>query len=96
MPRSSLLLVRMSWGKEKPSFFYIPLHVQQQILQNIGIELFLNLPKLDTNPRGVTFNDKALNLMENHPETKRLSICWKKENIEFNLYKKWVDYWNDL
>ena len=92
-PEASMLLVRIFWGDDKPSFFYIPLKVQNEIRNSIGIENFLNIPKPGGNPRGVTFNKDALHMMENHPLSKKISINWIKENVDFNVYDRWLEYW---
>lgn len=94
-PKCSILLVRTFWGKDKLSFFYIPQQAQQQILSHIGIDRYLNLPKIGTNPRGITFASKAMHYMENHPKTMKMSIHWKQQDLDFNMYKRWIDYWEE-
>lgn len=92
-PRSSIFLVRIFWGEERPSFFYIPLDVQLEVLHKIGIDNFLNLPKPGTNPRGVTFSNNALHIMEKHQRSKKLSIYWIKKEVDFDVYERWIEYW---
>jgi len=92
-PDDNILLARTFWGKTKSSLFYIPLEVQQEIFSVMGTEKYLDLPKPDTNPRGVEFSPLAMKSLENHPKTTRMEINWKHQDITINIYKRWMDYW---
>jgi hypothetical protein len=35
----------------------------------------------------------ALKALINHSMTKQIEIDWKKENINFKPYKKWIELW---
>lgn|GEM_PF-3344634 len=34
-------------------------------------------------------------LLVKHRETRSIEINWKKTRIDFNPYKRWVDYWKE-
>ena len=56
---------------------------------------YLRLPKQGTNPRGVEFSRAAVDAMLAHEKTIKIQINWKKEKIEYDIYKCWVDYWSN-
>jgi hypothetical protein len=97
IPASDMLLVQINWGGEG-GMYYIPVEVQTQLLEEIGIENFINLPKADTNPRGNNFNAKTVLKLVNDKNTKVIKIAWPKIENKFDssaVYKRWVDYWSE-
>ena len=94
-PKCDILLIQTWWGKEKDSFFLIPLKVQKEIFDNLKHDGYLNMPKSGTNPRGVEFSKEAINEMLNHEKTLKLSINWVKQDIEYDVYKRWEDMWSE-
>ncbi len=91
-PHCDMILVQINWDSEG-GFFYIPLHVQLEILNEIGIDNYIKLPKAGTNPRGVEITGTALRALVEHNETHKIYIIWKKENIKFNAFDRWVQLW---
>jgi len=51
------------------------------------------LPKLGTNPRGVEISANALKALVEHDYTIKIPILWKKEIINYNVYNKWIELW---
>lgn len=94
-PKCDIILVQIWWGFEKDSFFLIPLSVQEEIFRNIGKNKYLKLPKEGTNPRGVEFSKEAINLMMENPQTLKIKIRWDKGDLKYDVYKRWVEYWNE-
>lgn len=94
-PKCDIMLVQIWWGFEKDSFFLIPLSVQEEVFKRLGKEKYLKLPKEGTNPRGVEFSKEAINLMIENSETLRIKIKWDKEDLKYDVYKRWIDYWNN-
>ena len=93
-PICDILLVQICWGKEG-GFYYIPLEAQKEIFNEMGKERYIKLPKPDTNPRGVEITRKALEKLVSHSLTKFIKINWQKQNIDYNPYKRWVEYWEE-
>jgi len=93
-PGCDILLVQINWG-ETGGFYYIPLQAQNNLLNTIGRENYIKLPKVGTNPRGVEMTKEALSQLVNTPESKSIIINWQWLNIEFNQYKRWVDLWEE-
>ena len=94
-PKCSILLVQINWGYVRGGFSLIPLEVQNRVFNKIGKEKYLKLPKAGTNPRGVEFTKEAIGMMLADNQTLKIGIDWKKEILEYDTYKKWVEYWNE-
>tara|TARA_Y100000590_G_C15664876_1_gene994076 strand:+ start:1103 stop:1750 length:648 start_codon:yes stop_codon:yes gene_type:complete len=93
-PSCNILLVDINWGKEQDSIFYIPLIVQQKLLETIGRHNYLNTPKAGTNPRGVEFRRNTLKSLMNDKDTFKLPISWNLDNtVDVDLYERWVQLW---
>ena len=93
-PKSDILLTRIKWGGVG-EFFYIPLKVQQRVFKDIGRERYFKLPKLGTNPRGVEVSKEGLLRLARDKDTKSIKIAWQRSKIEYDPYRRWVDYWKE-
>lgn len=93
-PSCDILLVQIVWGG-KGGFHYIPLEAQLRLFQKIGRQKYIKLPKLGTNPRGVEITQEALLSLVQDNETRIIEIDWKKPDIDYHPYKRWVDYWRE-
>lgn len=93
-PNSDILLIQINWNS-KGGFYYIPLEVQRKLFNQIGREKYIKLPKPGTNPRGVEITKDALLQLINSKETKCVEIFWQKTKVDYDPYKKWIDYWKE-
>jgi Restriction endonuclease ThaI len=91
-PTCDLIVVQINWDNGG-GFFYIPLEVQLQILNAMGKEAYIKLPKAGTNPRGVEMQGEAMRKLVTHPQALKIPINWKKESSNFNTYKRWIELW---
>lgn len=91
-PTCDIIFVHISWGNTG-AFYYVPKKVQQDVFLSLGSEGYIKLPKAGTNPRGVEFNSAALRLLCNNQETYKLDIEWVKPDIQVNVFKKWIELW---
>ncbi|MCS7263924.1 MAG: ThaI family type II restriction endonuclease [Armatimonadetes bacterium] len=97
-PRSDILLVIVRWGLEG-GFYLIPQDVQREVLERMGKENYLHIPRRGTNPRGVEIASKAVRQLIAHSETKAITIKWHRpENIlkgerQLSPYERWLHYW---
>lgn len=92
-PRCDMILIHINW-ENIGRFYFIPVKVQSQVFREIGRENYIKLPKAGTNPRGVEITGNSLQELITHHMTKNIPINWKKENINFMPYKRWIDLWN--
>jgi len=93
-PHCDILLVRINWNAIG-GFYLIPLKVQEELFNKIGREKYIKLPKPGTNPRGVEFAKEALSNLVKDKETRVIEISWQRREIDYNPYKRWVDYWKE-
>lgn len=101
-----ILLAQIKWDITNPienatmgsknhpgGLFLIPLDSQIDIMGNLGRENYLTPPKAGTNPRGIEISKNAIIQLMNHAKTKCIPIIWKKTVIDYNPFKRWIDYW---
>lgn len=93
-PHCDILLVQINWNN-KGGFYYIPLETQERLFHKIGKEKYIRLPKPGTNPRGVEITKEALEALVKDRESKVIEIYWQKTKVDYNPYKRWVDYWEE-
>ncbi len=92
IPSCDMLLVQIHWGGIG-GLYYIPLEVQKEILNKLGRERYIKLPKAGTNPRGVEMSREAMEAITGHELARHIEIEWEKRNIDYNAYERWVDLW---
>jgi len=93
-PHCDILLVQINWG-DTGGFYHIPLETQKRLFDRMGRERYINLPKAGTNPRGVEISEEALSSLVGDEESRCIAIFWQKTRIDYDPYKKWVDYWRE-
>ena len=93
-PHYDILLVQINWNSIG-GFYYIPLEAQKRLFSKIGKERYIKLPKPGTNPRGVEISKEALSSLIKDDRTKSIDIYWQKTKIDYNPYKRWLDYWKE-
>ena len=93
-PECDMLLAHIYWGNYGGLYFF-DRNTQISVLKDIGIDNYLKLPKPGTNPRGVDISPMALSILTMHEDTKKLPILWKASDIDYDPYKRWVDYWDE-
>jgi len=93
-PRCDILLIQINWN-ESGGFYYIPLEVQKKLFDKIGRKHYIKLPKAGTNPRGVEITKEALSALLGDSECRGIEINWQRTRIDFNPYKRWVDFWRE-
>lgn len=97
-PSSDLLYINILWGKEG-GFYLVPQRAQGEVLNDIGIDRYIKLPKKGTNPRGVEISTEAMRRLLCHSDTQTMSVSWKRDPsllVERALYGRWIDLWDSL
>jgi len=93
-PRCDILLIQINWNSIG-GFYYIPLEAQKRLFDRVGGEGYIKLPKPGTNPRGVEITKEALSSLVEDKMSKIIEISWQKTKVDYNPYKRWVDYWRE-
>ena len=65
------------------------------LFHKMGRENYIKLPKAGTNPRGAEITKEALTNLVADKQCQRIIMEWQKTKIDFNPYKKWVDFWKE-
>ncbi len=92
-PMSNLLVIRIVWSKTG-SMRFIPLNLQQQVFEQIGVTQYLEY-RGATNTRGVNLSLEAESALIRHPQTVSLPISWQRAKAVVNPLDKWVGYWRE-
>jgi hypothetical protein len=93
-PHCDILLIQINWNNTG-GFYYIPLEAQKGLFDRIGKERYIKLPKQGTNPRGVEITKEALSSLVEDALSQTIEIHWQRTKIDYNPYKRWVDYWRE-
>jgi len=93
-PSCDMLLIQINWGG-MGGFYYVPLEAQREVLNEMGRGRYIKLPKPGTNPRGVEMTKEAMNALVNHENSERIEIRWEKRKMDYDAYKRWVEYWRE-
>ncbi|MDI6732426.1 MAG: ThaI family type II restriction endonuclease [Planctomycetota bacterium] len=93
-PHCDMVLVQINWNNGG-GFYYIPLEVQKRIFDKVGRENYIKLPKAGTNPRGAEITKEALVTILSDKQSHHIPINWQRSKINFNPYKRWVDFWKE-
>jgi len=93
-PHCDMLLIQIVW-KAAGGFYYIPLEAQEELFKKVGRRRYIKLPKAGTNPRGVEMTKEALSLLVEDRHSKVIEIAWQRSKVDYEPYKRWVDYWRE-
>lgn len=93
-PHFDILLAQLVWN-QSGGLYYIPVEAQLEVFNRIGVSRYLIPPKEGTNPRGVEYSSDALFLAIRDPRSKAIPILWKKPDITYSKYKRWLDMWKE-
>ncbi|MBM5805458.1 MAG: type II restriction endonuclease subunit R [Candidatus Verstraetearchaeota archaeon] len=106
-PECEILLIQVKWDCKNPrpetipgnprhpgGLFLIPLDAQLKLFASLGRENYLKLPKPGTNPRGVEFSRETVMRLIQDPNSRCIPILWRKTKVDYDPYKRWVDYWS--
>lgn len=93
-PHCDMLLVQINW-EGTGGLYYIPFEAQVALFDRIGRGIYIKLPKPGTNPRGVEITKEALSTLVKSEKTQAIKMRWQRERVDYNPYKRWVDYWEE-
>lgn len=92
IPSCDMIFVHVNWGKTS-GLFYFTKEIQLEVFNLLGRENYIKLPSKGTNPRGNEITSDALQRLILHKDAYKIDIVWKKEEIVFNAFKRWIDLW---
>lgn len=71
------------------------MEAQKRLFNRVGGEGYIKLPKPGTNPRGVEVTKEALLSLVKDEMSKVIEISWQKTKVDYNPYRRWIDYWKE-
>lgn len=92
VPTCDVLLAQVNWGNTGGLFLF-PNIAQLDVLEQIGRQRYIKLPKPGTNPRGVEISVDALSLLSKHSQSRVIPILWNKLAVDYDPYDRWLDLW---
>lgn len=93
-PHCDMLLIQINWN-DMGGFYHIPVEVQKSLFDRVGRKEYIKLPKPGTNPRGVEIAKEALSTLIKDKCTDVIEIHWYRTKIDYDPFKRWVDYWRE-
>jgi hypothetical protein len=93
-PSCDMVFVQIVW-EGTGALYYFPLNVQIGILNEIGRNNYIKLPRAGTNPRGVEISAKALGLLTTRQNTLKIPVNWLRSRVDFDPYTRWIDLWGE-
>lgn len=95
VPSCEMLLAKICWNGTGKLLLFSK-ESQQKILNDIGRDRYIKIPKENTNTRGVEITSEALVLLEKCEDTRCIDINFVREKIDYReVYTKWLDAWRD-
>ncbi len=91
-PTCDILLAHINWGGVG-GLHLILKDLQVNLLNKIGREAYLTLPKPGTNPRGVEMSTMAVRSLTQDPKCLTIPVKWNKREKHFDPYKRWLELW---
>lgn len=94
-PFCAMLLAKICWDK-KGKLLLFSKESQCNVLNEIGRDKYIKLPKENTNARGVEISSEALELLEKCEDTRCIDIDFVRRKIDYReIYTKWLDAWTE-
>ena len=94
-PKCDILLVQIVWG-DIGKLYLFSQSSQNLVLQKLGRDRYIKLPKQGTNPRGIELSIEALNLLIQCNDTRTMQVPFERKQVDLReIYTKWLDAWQD-
>jgi hypothetical protein len=95
IPSCDMLVAKIHWNGIGKLLLFSK-QSQIDVLNTIGRDRYIKLPKENTNARGVEITPEALSLLENKEDTRAIEINFTREKIDYReVYTKWLDAWRE-
>lgn len=95
IPSCDMLVAKIRWNGEGKLLLFSK-ESQCKVLNDIGRDRYIKLPKENTNARGVEITAEALSILEKYEDTRCININFNREKIDYReVYTKWLDAWRE-
>lgn len=94
-PSCDMMVAKIQWGGQGKLLLFTK-ESQSDVLNEIGRDKYIKLPKANTNSRGVEITAEALALLEKCPDTRCIDVDFVRQQMDYReVYTKWLDAWRD-
>lgn len=93
-PSCDMMLAQINWGGIGNLYLFSK-DEQIDVLQKLGRDTYMKVPKQGTNPRGVELSAVALDNLVNNASTRSIQINFVRETFMHDSYKRWLDLWEE-
>lgn len=90
-PTTDLLLAVIRWGHDG-GLYYIRHEQQEDIFKSMGRDNYLRMLRAGTNNRGVEYSSAAIGQLIRTAYA-QIPITWKREDLKYNPFEQWIEYW---
>lgn len=95
VPSCDMMVAKICWNGVGKLLLFSK-NAQCNILNKIGRDRYIKLPKEHTNARGVEITSEALTMLENYEDTRCIEINFTREKMDYReVYTKWLDAWRE-
>lgn len=95
IPYCDMLMAKIHWN-DNGKLLLFSKESQVGVLNQIGRDRYIKLPKVNTNARGVEISREALLILEKCQDTRCIDIKFTREKIDYReVYTKWLDAWGE-
>lgn len=95
VPSCDMLVAKIRWNGTGKLLLFSK-EAQRAVLNDIGRDRYIKLPKENTNARGVEITAEALFALESYEDTRCIDINFEREEIDYReIYTKWLDAWRE-
>lgn len=94
-PSCDMMVAKIRWNNIGKLLLFSK-EAQCQVLNELGRDQYIRLPKENTNSRGVVITEEALSLLERHKDTRCIEVNFNREKMDYReVYTKWLDAWRE-
>ncbi len=95
IPSCDMMIAKICWNGNGKLLLFSK-ESQEKVLNEIGRDRYIKLPKENTNARGVEISSEALSILEDREDTRCIDIKFTREKIDYReVYTKWFDAWRE-
>ena len=95
-PVCDLMLVQLNWHGVGNMYLF-PIQTQKDVLEALGRDVYIKLPKQGTNARGVELSGPAISSLMQAKTSLKIPIDFVRGDVDYTAsYKRWLDLWENV
>lgn len=95
IPSCDMMVAKVCWNGIGKLLLFSK-ESQIEVINKIGKDKYIKLPKQNTNSRGVEITAEALSMLEKCEDTRIIEINFIRGKVDYReIYTKWLDAWRE-